>query len=430
MQVDPMPAPLPVPPAPRAVLRHRVGDWSLVQSENALYRRNDLMGGDFRLIYGPTAEEERESLHFRGPIVAHQGELWSFGPDGQYGRLALEPSGRPSSKQVGTLSSLASCGPVLAAVLDTRADQFVLVGYHADPGCGLGSMGQAWLARVRQDATVEPIPFSREDADRLGIKGRRIVDLAERGPGNLVLAATGRKLLSLEGMSLDEIPIDWDDPSTSEVEVAPPDVTCARNLEDFRRMWLESEDTWRAVSGAHGIAWAVGCAGAIARIGPTRAEGYGIGHARKEPGSIAVDQPLTAVRAYCPDQVLIGANGQQSYYELGQMFELAPVSAGDAPPDPPMGLPFMRVWHDFNVPGIGADVGQPSAILGGPRGVQLTFWGGRQRALAATTGGSVVTSGRNPRSVYPAGLNYGAVDAQGVALISSELALLLALPLR
>jgi hypothetical protein len=141
-----------------------------------------------------------------------------------------------------------------------------------------------------------------------------VLGIAELTPGRFLLIAEGPEFFILDGARLDPIPISWDDPETSVVESAPSvsdTIGCTGMLRDpciaFRRA-----DVFRAVDVSAGVAWVVGCGGILIRVGPGSAQRIALSRGTETQYVIKLDMPspppeVTAIRAFCPDWALIGA---------------------------------------------------------------------------------------------------------------------------
>ncbi|MBI4817537.1 MAG: hypothetical protein HY791_14850 [Deltaproteobacteria bacterium] len=154
-------------------------------------------------------------------------------------------------------------------------------------------------------------------------RAEALYDVVEVAPGEAIGAADRWMLLHLAGRSAAEIPIEWDDPTTPETEVAPADhgdcfITDQRGLPAWH---------WNSVDSSAGVAWAVGCGGHIVRISRRSdrsfyAERFAFARVEESTGTDDDRMPplFSTLRVLAPDHVLIGALGQTPVTASSNLF--------------------------------------------------------------------------------------------------------------
>lgn len=266
--------------------------WLIGRStENRIYVATGT-AAPFVQAYGP---ESAAGASYDVLIALDDGDFYAFGHPRGAQRVRVTPAGDFPTVALELVPDLAEAtltsDDLRAGALDhgasTDAEHHLLVG---------GKRGRApYLARYMitatgiQSAQVVNLPEGLGDV--------AVVKIAEIGPGNFLVALEGASVFSVRGTTAAAVEIDYDDPSTLDVEARParsPDV-CTRQPPRL--------DLWRAIGGSHGVGWLVGTDGLVIRVGGTQGTRFVV------PGARGLT--VTAVEATCPDQVLIGGQGRQ-----------------------------------------------------------------------------------------------------------------------
>ncbi|MBI2378420.1 MAG: hypothetical protein HYV07_30760 [Deltaproteobacteria bacterium] len=173
----------------------------------------------------------------------------------------------------------------------------------------------------------------------------RLVALAEVSPGVVLAVGDGFRIWRIRGRDVDEVDVDWDDPTTTEQEQDP---NGSETLGRCHDRWdaisaapfgsMESERGFSDVDSYAGSAIAVGCPWVVVRIFAQNDHAF----ARRMaiPSAARSDQSLGAVRMFAPDRALIvGAAAAVSSRErhvrlLGRVGEEPQLEAFEGePPD-------------------------------------------------------------------------------------------------
>lgn len=265
-----------------------------------------------------------------GYAIAHDGAVFRIGRDGDRAVLADGPAitGAPAVDDLIAAPDgfYAVMSPGFVQKISYTEDGLVAEAPRALDGIRGDSPilhaardstnGALLLAGYTRDATITPA-LHRVDPNTasaielsLPIDRGALIDITEASPGEFAIITADQKILWLDRDrdTARELPIDWDDPRTETVETAPNE-----NAECRKRRFFEPSSTFQAIDGAHGIAWAVGCEGAIVRANRAYAE------------RVAIDEApdLTAVRALCADNAIAGASAEGDPQRgLGRLFEL------------------------------------------------------------------------------------------------------------
>lgn len=279
-------------------LRH-LGDQFAWAQDGAVFRLSAVPGGDPLLIDGPPVwtRSRYEDL------VATPGGFVAFIDQPPRMRTLSSVAGELTVSATVAIGGFSDRDYFSRAARDSTSGAMIAAGYTvtstSDPII-------PFLRRIDGGTTTEiDLPFT-EGA---------IVDIAEVAPNQFAMIGDVHRVLWLDGEhdAVHEVPIVWDDPATSEVEVEPQaSVTCRP-----RRFFDAGGDLFRAIDAAAGVAWAVGCEGVVLRVTKQHAE-------RVAP---AAAYAFTTVRALCADNVLVGSNGDDDPRGLGRIAEL--YSAGD-----------------------------------------------------------------------------------------------------
>jgi hypothetical protein len=323
--------------------------------------------------------------------------------------LPLRVTPRPDA------SAPSGLGAALEVVSQDPASRLMLGGREAvDDSIYVPERGEIWLLgndHVRPTGGVEDFddrvwrPFLR----RLGPGLERAVDVAlplERGaflcdaaplaPGKYLLVGGQGTLLIYDGEVLEPVEVDYDDPDTEAVEVAPFDLNTGESSPDFL-----------AVDAAGGVAWAVGFDALIVRVarerrgGVVRWVGRRISQERVAPGDlrspIIPRSRFTHVRALAPDRAVLVAQRRPMFVNLGctavrrtrnlgdpsDLLQIGP-SAGwrqvEAAVSPGAAAPWalgLSSWWPF--PALDGPLPEivPHGLVGPPGGLTVVFWEGR-----------------------------------------------------
>lgn len=225
-------------------------------------------GGPFRRIFGPENYDPR-LIH---AAITDRDRVWGFGSFGRV--IHFGPNDDTwRTLPVETTGPWLNAGSTLIdATYDHARDRAVLTGMSAfdcDPEnrCRL----QGWMQsfEISSDRVRElgpPVIFESGDDPLLPI------DAAEVVPGTILVATLGpvndRFLLRVRGDSYENIPLDLIDPVTGKAfETREQESLCAIPLdEDPLRLSPGNNRGVRHIAAGQGVAWAVGCDGAVFRI--------------------------------------------------------------------------------------------------------------------------------------------------------------------
>jgi hypothetical protein len=274
---------------------------ALVETEDgSLFLRTTSTSTSFRRLYGPAIP----GTSYVGAVVETADRIFALGSAGTGAVADLRAT---MSTTVATIQ-IGGASPddvVLGAVLDSAAGELVLFG-ETRSGGDAGSSARSFLRRV------SPATLAARSVDLPA--DVRLSGIAERIPGEQVLSAAQGRLFRLRGETLTEIAIDWEDPFA-------PGNTGAPQLDDQclpRRagdpILADADDRFRAIDASYGVAWAVGCHRSMVRIDAAGARGVAPTRIEKDLGETSLtNATLTAVRAVCPDSVLLGVAQRHSF---------------------------------------------------------------------------------------------------------------------
>lgn len=247
---------------------------------------------------------ERHAV-WRGLVVRGE-EIWSF--DGGTAWI-LTPSSAETSTRA--LSNSLPAWPE-AVVYDRWRDVFFAV-------------GERWIWRI-EPGTLAATPVVSGVDPPFGY-AVRVVSV---GPETLLIARPHQPIIA-RGDQLWPVEIDWDDPRTADVEVAPE---CG---------------TWLDTGAAGGVGWLVGCQGLVARVFAhlplPRAERVAFSVASFGQGS-RLD--ATAIHAECADRILVAggvSSGDTPLFEaVGPSFAFTRWS-GNRSAQPTFDAPATKVFR-------------------------------------------------------------------------------------
>lgn len=241
-------------------------------------------------VHGPTSPVRGDMI---SALLADGDSVLAFGPGGRLFRLRPDPAAPLMITPLG-LTGLEVSDVPRAAAFDTRRGDIVLVGRGTAP----------WIARVKDGAAVKvalPVGHLTDDSDLLAV--------AEAAPGRLVVAGAQGTILIVDGEVVEVLPLEWDDPLTDAVEVAPVGSGYCGVPPHLGSTWGKPDDLWRAVSGdGNGVAWLGGCWDAAARVVAVGPRPYATrvavsrleGEVLPDPG----DSHFGGVQAICGDDAV------------------------------------------------------------------------------------------------------------------------------
>jgi len=125
----------------------------------------------------------------------------------------------------------------------------------------------------------------------------RVTDIARIGQ-RWVVGTLGTRLFEVRGDTAQEVPLDWDDPSTEVIERRPADPV------DGCSGGSNRQDLWYSMFGAEGVAWATGKDGVVFQLTPG-AEGI-----RAERFLVPEGTLVAAGMAQCSAETLLGVRGR------------------------------------------------------------------------------------------------------------------------
>lgn len=247
--------------------------------ENQMYANTG--STSFAQIYGP---DDLDGSALRAAVALPGGDFVVFGHGDGAVRVAVDGV-TPTATVMPTerLSGIHIEVAVLDTAATTDAKPVVLLGGAKD--------SDSYLARAVVDGTTLSVGEALNIPP--GFDDLEIVDVAETSPGRFVALTQGSRALKIVGDTVTEIEVDFDDPTTEDVESLPrlgPDQCSGRT---------PRTDVWRRVSGAGGVAWAIGRWGTVVRFVGDNTEAFAI------PESLT----MTSVRAECPDIMILGGKG-------------------------------------------------------------------------------------------------------------------------
>jgi len=237
-------------------------------------------------LYGPRDSTEVETT----AIVADERAFWAFAEGGIRYRVVGDDLTKDK------LTGVPDTDIPVAAV--RRGDETVLVGR----GWRAGAIG--WIRVVRDDGTSEEI------ADHADLGGAVPVDATVAGGRVVIVTDPDRVLLLDPNNHLQEVPIDWDDPLTDDVEARPAVVRDGSQCgpRNRRKTTTEEHGYFAAIDAWGPVAYVSGCFGVMLRVslipGFERAERVSL--SRLPPAMEHPDRPYSegaysAVKTICPD---------------------------------------------------------------------------------------------------------------------------------
>jgi len=211
-----------------------------------------------------------------------------------------------------------------------------------------------WIRRVQVD-TGASVELARSSTVAY-------IDLAPVAPDVFVVTDDRGNLYVLRDDTLTDVEIDWDDPTTAELEERPRTPNgCSERSPSIppRPTDLGTDDIFRAVDGAGGFAWVVGCQSAIVRVhafsDPPRATRVLAERFDGWPLASPSVPLFSAVRTFCADDVVIASR------QTGALARVWSMAAA-----PETGAPWTayRPHEGFEAPHI--DRGRPLDLVGAP----------------------------------------------------------------
>ncbi len=265
--------------------------------------------------------------------LADGGQSFEVSPEGE--QLTLSPV-RPSGLPVG----------VEATGMAPMADGWIVSGY--DRARLVGS-----LHFVSTSSTFRIFET----------RGERIVSVAQLDPETHVAVADDYGIWLQHGSGDPErVTVEW-------LTGAPPEESGRTCPEKFFAFGPKSA-TFRHVAAAGGVAWAVGCEGAVVRIAGRRAIQVGIDFDERNVGDDRGQPKLTNVLMLAPDRALLAGQGDESQTEeQGRLF------VGTAGPDGATVSDLLEL-HAAPREKSGSTSGYPIDLVSTRHGAVIAFDGG------------------------------------------------------
>jgi hypothetical protein len=241
--------------------------------------------------------------------------------------------------------------------------------------------------------------------------GSALVGVAETGPGSFVAIVEGTRLIYIGGASAAEIPVGLD-------LVNPPD-PCTHITPRL--------DALEAIDGRSGVAWAVGDQGLILRIAGGRVDRYKATTTNAAGMVVDANADWTAVRASCPDRVLIaGSLPTELLGDLTSAFQVVHQGTPDGQCSPVDAVDVKSKTDPVDDPLIVREYPESCSGLPGPNPVRYTapaaFLRDGSSAAIGLGNGYIhrFTPDRPERIKVPFGVIGLAQDASGVALFGGK----------
>ncbi len=248
------------------------------------------------LVYGPQTPKATVAS-----IVNRNDELWVFRSDGE---ISVSSGSPPAESR--TLGRAGVLGPVYSVARDSARDGFLVVHGAVQEGC---SERVSALSRLSVEGDVSPVDLPEPC---LGI-----AEAAEVAPDAFLLAGSNARLYVLDGDSVGEVELSWDDPTTSALESGA--IECPPQDD-----WPPGfSNPWRGIGGRLGAGFAARCNLTLFRVDalarPPTATRLVI-----DPEAVRDIQPA-AFNVSCADVATIGAESDASYQlEIGLMIRVRP----------------------------------------------------------------------------------------------------------
>ncbi|MBI4821464.1 MAG: hypothetical protein HY791_34710 [Deltaproteobacteria bacterium] len=315
------------------------GRWGIGISRGYGLSLIDLLKNQGELVFGPP-----EPRGWIGAIVTLGDHFFAFGSGSRVDRVSLDGS-------IERIEVPGLTGQVTAAAVEARGT--VLVATF--------SSGASSISRVDLESRqiVETLELSKPHSDRLILSGTEI------WPGASLWLSRSLEPIFFDSSGAHVVEIEWDDPSTPEVE-GPITAEHCSPPEFFES--IESSITQPSlmdVDAAHGIAWAAGCQQTVVRF--TRSADGLVGQrvALVHPSSVS-RQNLSAMRVFGPDHFVSATRGVGEYEASGLVFEVRPTSDGleaRVPPNLQAPVPSYELTAHQ----------QAVALVGGPKDLRTVF---------------------------------------------------------
>ena len=196
-------------------------------------------------------------------------------------------------------------GIILHAAFDSAKTELLIAGADG---------AEAWIGRAALEGGSIEVLASAPVAPL-----RRVQEIS---PGVFLLLTEEERLFLLSNEELEAIPLEWDDPTTEDVE-REVDPACGARLLD--------------IAARDGRGYVEGCGGTLFDVhatSPPRAQR--IASSRFAPASMLPD--LASVTAFCADDAIFAARGiADTRLERGEIWELAPLDRIEDCPSPHLG---------------------------------------------------------------------------------------------
>jgi hypothetical protein len=164
---------------------------------------------------------------------------------------------------------------------------------------------------------------------------RQLTEIVDTASGDIIAASSRGELLHIHDNKADLISINWDDPQTSTIEVAPADLSaCFHDGTNHGTFYWPrpSEGSWQSLDEAQGVVWASGCEGLLLRIvvagGDISTRRFTLNIDAETSYFMFEELPaLSALRTVCGHQILVGSRGNVNHY-TGRVWQLETQSTG------------------------------------------------------------------------------------------------------